>query len=138
MKSENLWAAIVAVALLLLVGCNSFNRYEIRDDLLPTGPNLTSASVPYATDKVTIQKIDKTTNACPPFKMPELPKGPKLPYQQLSGVRHGDDAAIDAIYQKHLLELKAHNVALEKTMRKAYSEYEHSCRSYIEQHLAVQ
>jgi hypothetical protein len=63
--------------------------------------------------------------------MPELPKRPDLPYQLLAQIKPGDDAAIDAVYQKHIIDLRNHAINVERTVRKAYSRYTEDCASYI-------
>lgn len=119
------------MVMVVLVGCNSFNKYELKDDTFRGVPRYPNWDRGMTADKPVEESSGRDMGTCPPFQMPELPKRPDLPYQLLSQIKPGDDAAIDAVYQKHIIDLRNHAINVERIVRKAYSRYTEDCASYI-------
>ncbi len=84
MKKSNttLWMSVV----LVLVGCNSFNHYELKEDPVQ---NYASKSI-WDSFVLPEKKLDGTVAqsepTCPPFQLPDVPKDRQRKAQR----QHGD------------------------------------------------
>lgn len=125
-NSKTVWMSLA----LFLVGCNSFNRIEIRDDpfrqyILPTLPEGSNGK------EKKEDMLGSDTPACPPYQMPTLPKKPELPYHLIASIKPGDKDAVDEIYSKHIAELRKHSNAVESLIRSSYNQYMDQCGKFI-------
>lgn len=129
MKTSNktLWISLV----LVLVGCNSFNRYEIKEDPIQ------SFGYRNTWDFSLLGKSEVAAGSkepvCPPFQMPDLPKQPDLPYNKIAHLNPLDNAAIDDVYSAYIADLRKHNRLVVTIMTKAYSAYMEKCSAYVSQ-----
>lgn len=118
----------VAFIATLLTGCNSFNtihdhrsfEQEHLSHQLPAEPPSVASSVP---DEA------RTKLLCPKFALPDLGKTPELPLKQLRQIKAGDNAALDALVQSHIRELRAYIGTTKMTIYARHSEYLKSCKS---------
>ena len=123
-KSNTLWFLIVTA--IVLTGCGSFNRYEVRED-----PRIIIVPATWASEPVVktqnVEVAHAEVNNCPAFELPPFPKKPELPYSKLTSIKAGDQGAVDEIYHAHIKELRKHISTLEKTTKEAYDNYIKKC-----------
>lgn len=131
-SSKTLWISVA----LFLVGCNSFNKYEIRDPVPSMSGNTVWDFVPSPKEKKPEGVVTAVDPACPPFQMPAMPKQPDLPYDKLSTIKADDKDALDDVYLKYIAELRKHDRAVVTIMKKAYSDYMTQCANYVSQKAA--
>lgn len=116
---------------ILLVGCNSFNRYELREDQYP---RVIPQYIQVERDLEVRKSIEVIAHVegkvCPPFQMPALPATPELPYKELAAIKPTDTDAIDGFYQKHIMDLRKHSTTVQKILSKAYGDYIKQCAAY--------
>ncbi len=129
MKTSNkLWFTI-AVGI-VLVGCNSFNRYELKED-----PRYTPFPFPlpeeYALRNAKPLPTATDSPVCPPYQMPQLPPRPELPFKKLAEIRPGDNQAVDDLYTAHIRELRVYIGAVNSMMQSSYSKYMEECGKYV-------
>jgi hypothetical protein len=124
-NSKTLWLSFG----FLLVGCNSFNRIEIRDDPLRPYPYFTADGAVGKEKKEGVRSID--VPACPPYQLPVLPKRPELPYSAIAAIKPGDKDAVDEIYSRHIAELRKHSSTVESLVRSSYHQYMDQCGKFI-------
>lgn len=130
MKTSNKLWSVVAVGI-VLVGCNSFNRYELRED-----PRTTPFPYAWFEDPTPhyvkpAANVAPDTPVCPPYQMPPLPKRPELPYQKLAQIRPGDNQAVDALYTEHIRELRAYIGTVNNMLQSSYNKYTEECGKYV-------
>ena len=115
-------------ATLLLTSCNSFNTvHEYR------GFNQEYSSLQVAaeqTQPVASEPQESQTEVlCPRFNLPDFGKTPELPLRQLRQIKAGDNAALDALVQKHIRELRAYIGTVKVSIYTTHSEYIKSCKN---------
>lgn len=111
---------------ILLVGCNSFNRYEFKEDPVPHPSLFNLQAAKQEGDEKKLESMAKLN--CPAFIMPKLPEQPGLPYAKLNNLPPGDNEAIDTVYSTYIAELRKHNRAVLKIMADAYAKYLEQCK----------
>jgi hypothetical protein len=126
----------ILFSLVVLGGCYSFNNVEIhtteaRQPIISSQPTI-SEEEEIPLPEIPIEKkpgprIPDGLN-CPAFVMPELAKTPPLPLKELSNISPLDTAALDAIQQRHIEELRLHILKVKRTVRTAYRDYLISCK----------
>lgn len=129
MKTSNKLWSIIAVGI-VLVGCNSFNRYELRED-----PRTVPYSYAWFDDSNirTGKPVAAVTESpsCPPYQMPTLPKRPELPFKKLAEIRPGDNQAVDDLYTAHIRELRLYIGTVNSVMQSSYNKYMEECGKYV-------
>lgn len=122
---------LLPVCILLLLGCNSFNRLNYTQ-LVVHPPQLDKevgarpATVELA--EPTTQEVHTDTPLmCPPYVFPNLPPVPELPLKELAKVAPSNMKALDAIQQKHIEDLRAYISATRKLIRFSHEKYIEDC-----------
>lgn len=133
MKPSNKLWLLIAVGI-VLVGCNSFNRYEMREDprFVSPFPSVgVDESIPRSWRKPADSVAATDQPACPVYQMPALPKKPELPYQKLAAIRPGDNAAVDELYTAHIRELRIYITSVNSILLSSYNKYMEECGKYV-------
>lgn len=107
-----------------LVSCNSFNRYELRDDAYQ---KLLKEQLELHQNAPATSVVAESQITCGIYKPPVLPEPPELPMDALSKIAPSDNAGLDAIQEKHIAELRMYILTSAASERKAYRDYIQTC-----------
>lgn len=127
--------ATIAVVGVIIAGCSSFNKYDVRVEYVK--PNEVKETVkvadvikamPSVIPEAHARKISRYT--CQQFVMPVLPKTPPLPYEELNKVNPNDTDAIDRIQQQHIEDLRSYIITVKKQILDAQQEHLQTCGSF--------
>lgn len=131
----------VLVGLVLLLGCQSFNKvsYGIHSsstDLQYSGMNMTPEQIDAA-----VERHRQVEIYCGTYTMPWLPPTPEVPVEALNklnpkSTKPADvaqqkkiDKALDELQQKHIEELRKHILVVKQILKNSYERYLLECRN---------
>lgn len=125
---------LASLVVLVLVGCNSFNNWNVGTELQPRQPppGTTTLSAPALTSREAAQTMETQQGSemlCYVFTAPELPNIPPLPLAELARAPAGNPELIDAIQQRHIEDLRRHITETRRILREAYDKYLDECRA---------
>lgn len=115
------YLTIPAMLVFALLGCSSFNSYQYPPPIVVVG-NTDTPSAPATAITV--------ADACV-YPRRERDTPPEVPLKELAKVDPFDDAALDAIQQKHIRELRAFIQQERKAEEDAYQAYLKRCENYL-------
>lgn len=124
MKTKTL--VVFPLAVLLLLGCNSFNRFTFTNVEYRSSFN---AQVEPSHSNAVTSEVAAGPLMCPPFVFPDLPPVPELPIQQISSLSPSNVKELDAIQQKHIEDLRHYITTTRKLISFAHTKYIEDCQS---------
>ena len=132
--------------MLMLVGCNSFNRTFIIHDNAPSkrgekvdtftittdtsSPLMAGQSKPIVVTKIVYRNGKPVKNVCPKIDIPLAEKVPALPLEALHALRPSEHDKADAITLQHVKDLRAYIQRMNKRNEELRASYAMSCAAY--------